>query len=96
MLQDAKAMKSEVVDDVTDIELGIWGLKNSARIDVPCTSLEHVRSVVIRELEELADRLKKICRDDQERMIIRLYRVKNSVQHCHQNIRPRTKSRNLD
>ena len=79
MLQDMRAMKPELVDDPADTELEFWGLKTSARLDISCTDLEHLKTVVVRELHDLADRIAKICRDDQEKVVIRLRRVQQSI-----------------
>ena len=87
MLQDMKAMKPEKMDDPNEVEMELWDLRKSSRIDIPCSDLEHIKTVVVRELIELADRLAKTCRDDQERVAIRLSRCARYIRFANASVK---------
>ena len=93
MLQDVSKMDPKKMDDPSEGEIEFWGLKQSARIDVPCTDLEHVKTVVVRELDELVESLRKIVRQEEEDVRVRLMRVQSRVRWCHQAIKTPPKSR---
>lgn len=75
MLHDARSAKSANMDDPTEMAYETRAIRKAARIDIPLRDFNWLTSRVPNELEELANRLRQLRREDQDSILSRTMRA---------------------